>query len=207
MRTSYPSDESKLPKTQLAMFGSFNVRYQAGLDQASGWLKSDTTKNEKRRYVFEVTWKNGKPHSVVSVANPDLGVDFDVRDTRDGKFIYRELKGLPRTNRKDLHEYACRIGEAVRKTYIEDYDFLSQRVEQNALEIGRVTKGLTEKILFQDGDWLISKRQTVRGAHLSAERIANPEGFTAAVEKMKENAANYEKHKHLYERNDDDPSE
>lgn len=73
MRSDYPKDKFKLPETNLAKYGIFDADYNVGSEIVLGWLKYETTKKEKRKYVFSVSWKNGVPDATISVADPELG--------------------------------------------------------------------------------------------------------------------------------------
>src|SRR5271155_1391853 len=113
MTTVFPVGAEEFPVLTEKRPGQFDASYIPWRDKSKGHVISSVANGSaKRPYSFEVTWWGGKPDVAVSTADSANTNDFGDRDGSEKPI--RELKGMPKTHRRDIRAYALRVAEHVR---------------------------------------------------------------------------------------------
>jgi len=118
----FPVGTDEFPTLTEKRPGQFEATYHPSVDWVKGHLIAQTANSsEKRPYLFQVSWYEGKPDIFVTTGDPSNMNIFD----RDGvgKPI-RELKGMSRKHRPDIHAKALKIAEHVRNRVFTEQDWL-----------------------------------------------------------------------------------
>ena len=126
------------------------------------WEKRD---GDKRRYRFEAYDENFAWNAVISACDPENPNPFEDRNMGSGPF--RPIKGLPKSDRRDIAEKAEHLATRLRKQVEEQRKWLLDRFSAATL----ILPTIRYAAYALDGEWLI-RRDHMRygGFDVSAER-------------------------------------
>ena len=126
------------------------------------WEKRD---GGKRRYRFEAYYENSAWKAVISTCDPENPNPFEDRNMGSGAF--RPIKGLPKSDRRDIAEKAEHLATRFRKQVEEQRKWLLDRFSAATL----ILPTIRYAAYALDGEWLI-RRDHMRygGFDVSAKR-------------------------------------
>jgi hypothetical protein len=152
---------------------NLKARYDVNANRVEGWMLARTVKGDVREYTFEVVFDGSVPRPKVSVASHPNALTWG-----------EQITGLPKDSRKDLRDYARRIGVHLRDLGLDQQQWLLEQFEtvaQLADVVSRrdgkpPTTSLHRRSTYATlGDWFIRRTRFADGTVGVTARRMSPD--------------------------------